>query len=328
MKMSALYRQWLILKMFPPKAIISTTTLRDRLATEFGIEVSLRTIQRDLISLETNEFPLDCDGNNPAGWRWRKDAPVFGISNMDPVTALTFKLAENHLERMFPRGAMAVLDPYFKAANERMKQTSESSLSHWPDKIRVVSRNLPMIYPQIAEDILDTIYTSLLEERRFGATYRTVGGKIKEYDVNPLGMAFVEGLTYLIATLNAHSDPILLLLHRMIEVRQTDVPAIIPEGFNLDEYTSELSFPIGADIKLKAQFNDRSDIERLRETPISEDQKITDKDNGWLLQATVGNSYQLRWWLRGYGERVKVIGPKSLWQEFVEMSQELARQYI
>ena len=102
----------------------------------------------------------------------------------------------------------------------------------------------------------------------------------------------------------------------------------IPEGFNLDVYTSELSFPIGADIKLKAQFNDRSDIERLRETPISEDQKITDKDNGWLLQATVGNSYQLRWWLRGYGERVKVIGPKSLWQEFVEMSQELARQYI
>lgn len=329
MKLSALYRQWLILKMFPPKAVISTTTLRDRLATEFGIEVSLRTIQRDLLSLEANEFPLDCDGNNPAGWRWRKDAPAFGISNMDPVTALTFTLAQKHLEHMFPRGAMTVLEPYFNAANERMRHTVESSLSHWPDKVRVVSRNLPMLYPEIAENIRDTVYTAVLEERRFNATYRALGGTVKEYDVNPLGMAFVEGLTYLIATLNKHEDPVLLLLHRMVAVTATDVPVTIPEGFNLDEYIDEeLKFPLGDDIKLKAIFTDKSDIERLRETPISEDQNITEKTGEWLLQATVGNSYQLRWWLRGYGERVEVVGPKNLRHEFLEMAQKLANLYV
>ena len=326
--MSALYRQWLILKLFPPKAIISTTTLRDRLATEFGIEVSLRTIQRDLLSLETNEFPLHCDGNNPAGWRWRKDAPAFGIANMDPVTALTFTLAQKHLERMFPRGAMAVLEPYFNAANERMRQTTESSLSHWPDKVRVVSRNLPMLYPEIPENIRDTVYTAVLEERRFDATYRTLGGTVKDYDVNPLGMAFVEGLTYLIATLNKYEDPILLLLHRMVEVKATDVPVTIPEGFNLDAYIDEeLKFPIGDDIKLKALFSDKADVERLRETPISDDQKITESGVAWLFQGTVGNSYQLRWWLRGYGERVKVKGPINLRKEFEELAANMAALY-
>lgn len=327
MKMSTLYRQWLILKTFPPRGKISTSALRDRLATNFGIEKSLRTIQRDLVYLGT-VFPLSCDENNPAGWSWSKDAPAFGISNMDPVTALTFKLAEKHLERMFPRGAMAVLDPYFKAANERINQTAESSFSQWPDKVRVVSRNLPMIYPQIADDIRDNVYTAVLEGHRFGATYRILGGRVSEYDVNPLGMAFVEGLTYLVATLNQHDDPVLLLLHRMIEVRPTDVPVTIPEGFNLDEYVDEeLKFPIGDDIKLKAHFSDKSDIERLRETPISEDQKITERAGGWMFQATVGNSYQLRWWLRGYGERVEVIGPKSIRQEFSEMSREMSRLY-
>lgn len=326
--MNALYRQWLILKMFPPKRIISTTTLRDRLANEFGIEISLRTIQRDLNFLETNEFPLHCDGNNPAGWRWREDAPAFGISNMDPVTALTFKLAEKHLERLFPRGAMAVLDPYFKAANDRMKQTVESSLSHWPDKVRVVSRNIPMLYPQISEDIQDKVYTAVLEERRFKATYRPLGGNIKEYDVNPLGMAFMEGLTYLVVTLNTHEDPVLLLLHRILEVNPTDVSVTIPEGFNLNKYIDEeLKFPVGGDIKLKVIFSDKYDVERLRETPISEDQKIAEKDGGWLLLATVSDSYPLRWWLRGYGERVEVVGPKSIRQDFIEMSQDLARQY-
>ena len=327
--MSALYRQWLILKMFPPRGKVTTTTLRDRLASEYGIETTLRTIQRDLVSLESNKFPLDCDNNNPAGWSWRKDAPAFGISNMDPVTALTFKLAEKHLERMFPRGAMAVLEPYFKAASERMKLTSESSLFHWPDKIRVVSRNLPMIYPQIADDIQDKVYTAVLDERRFNAKYRTLGGEIKEHDVNPLGMAFVEGLTYLIATLNKHKNSVTLPLHRIMEVNLTDVPATIPEGFDLDEcIDEELKFPVGDDIRLKVLFSNKNDVERICETPISEDQKITEKSDGWLLQATVSNSYQLHWWLRGYGERVEVLGPKSLRVEFAESAIATANRYV
>ncbi len=325
--MSALYRQWLILKMFPPRGKVSTTTIRDRLISEYGIETSLRTIQRDLVSLESNEFPLDCDNNNPAGWSWRKDAPAFGISNMDPVTALTFKLAEKHLERMFPRGTMAVLDPYFKAANERIKLTSESTLSRWPNKVKVVSRNLPMIYPQIADDIMDKVYTAVLEEYRFKAQYRTANGRVNEYDVNPLGMAFVEGLTYVIATLNEHDDPVLLLLHRILDVNPTDIPATVPEGFDLEEYTRELSFPIGDDIKLKVLFYDQADIDRIRETPISEDQKITEKKECWQLQATTGNSYQLRWWLRGYCERVEVISPKSLRQEFADTALASAKRY-
>jgi len=329
MKMNSLYRQWLILKMFPPKGIITTTILRDRLANEFRINVSLRTIQRDLFSLEENNFPLNCDGKNPAAWSWRKDAPAFGISNMDPVAALTFKLAEKHLERMFPRGTMTVLEPYFKAANERIKQTTESSLSHWPDKIRVVSRNLPMIYPQIAEDIKDTVYTAVLEGRRFCATYRNAEGKSKELEVNPLGMAFVEGLTYLIATTDIHKGTVLLLLHRMIAVKTSEVAITIPEGFDLDKYINkELKFPVGKDIKLNALFSDKYDIERIRETPISEDQKIIEKKDGWELHAAVGNSYQLRWWLRGYGERVEVLGPKSLRQEFADAAFAMAKLYL
>lgn len=325
--MSALYRQWLILKMFPHRGKISTTTIHDRLINEYGIGTSLRTIQRDLISLETNEFPLECDNNNPAGWSWRKDAPAFGINNMDPVTVLTFKLAEQHLSRMFPRGAMVALDPYFRAANERIKLTSESSLSHWPDKIKIASRSLPMIYPRIADDIMDTVYTAVLERTRFRATYRNAGGETNEFEVNPLGMVLVEGLTYLVATLNKYENPVLLLLHRMIDVSPKDIPISVPDDFDLDEYTRELTFPVGDDIKLKAVFYDRHDIERLKETPVSADQIITAKKVGWQLQATIGNSYQLRWWLRGYGEMVEVIEPKSLRQEFAEAALATARHY-
>lgn len=328
--MSALYRQWLILKILPTRTKISTNGIRDRLVNSYGVSTTLRTVQRDLNALvDDYKFPLICDGEKEAGWSWSKDAPAFGIANMDPATVLTFKLAEEYLIRMFPRGAVTALEPYFKTANDRIKQSSESSLSRWPDKIRVVSRNLPVRFPQVSEDIMDKVYAAVLEERRFVAKYRTSGGKFKEHDVNPLGMAFVEGLTYLVATLNKHEEPVLLLLHRILEVKPTDVPITVPEGFDLDGYiSSELSFPVGDNIKLETLFSKKSDIERLKETPISDDQKITEKDGGWLLQATVMDSHQVRWWLKGYGERVQVVGPQSLRQEFVDLAKKFASLYL
>jgi hypothetical protein len=149
----------------PPPGKIATTEIRSRLQSEYSIETTLRTVQRDLNDL-SRTFPLESDNNSPAGWNWRKDAPAFDIPNMDPVTALTFKLAEKHIARMMPHGMMNALKPYIKVADELLKMTTGSSLSRWPDKVRVVSRNLPMIYPQIADDILDKVYSAVLEERR------------------------------------------------------------------------------------------------------------------------------------------------------------------
>ena len=54
-----------------------------------GIETTLRTVQRDLIELETL-FPIVSDGKKLSGWKWSDDAASFDIPNMDPVTALTF----------------------------------------------------------------------------------------------------------------------------------------------------------------------------------------------------------------------------------------------
>ena len=129
--MDTLYRHWLILRMIPRRTRISTTEIRERLKSEYGIETTLRTVQRDLITLEASEFPLECDDNRPAGWCWRKDAPSFDIPNMDPVTALTFKLAEKHITRMMPHGVISALKPYIKAAEERLKLTKESTLSRY-----------------------------------------------------------------------------------------------------------------------------------------------------------------------------------------------------
>lgn len=326
--MDTLYRHWLILRMIPRKTRISTTEIHSRLQSEYGIETSLRTIQRDLIALESSEFPLECDDNRPSGWSWRKDAPAFDIPNMDPATALTFKLTEQFLSRMFPQGSLSALRPYIVSAEERLKH-SESKLGRWPDKIRVMSRNLTTIPPVVSSELSDVVYTAVLDEKRFRATYRTVSRKIKTYVVNPLGLTFVDGLTYLIAALNEHTDPVLLLLHRILSVELLNVPVNIPDDFSLDDWVSELlTFPVGDAVTLKLRFTSSADIQRLEESPLSEDQSVTRVSDGiFELTASVEDTKQLRWWLRGFGVRVEVIEPQELRQEFVQLSEQYSALY-
>jgi predicted DNA-binding transcriptional regulator YafY len=154
-------------------------------------------------------------------------------------------------------------------------------------------------------------------------------GKKKSYEVNPLGMAFVDGLTYLIASLNEHGDPVLLLLHRILKAEPLDRAANVPDDFDLDEYIArELTFPVGGTIKLKLRFFNVADVQRLEEAPLSPDQKIVAGKNGaFELTATMEDTLQLHWWLHGYGGRVEVVAPKHLRDEFAETALALAERY-
>ncbi len=326
--MDSLYRHWLILRMIPRRRAVGVNEIRSRLATEFNLDKQARMIQRDLVFL-SRLFPLESDGRKPSGWKWKEESSAYDIPNMDPVTALTFKLAAEYVGKMLPRGILTALRPYVRIAEERLRQIAPPNLSSWPDKVRVVSPNLTRVPPHVPEEISEMVYTALLEGRRFTARYIRMDEEEKSYDVSPLGMAFVDGLTYLVATLNDYDDPILLLLHRVREASLLETTVNVPEGFDLDRYIAEeLSFPVGWDIKLKALFCERSDILRLRESPIAEDQRIRELKNGkFEITATVADSFQLRWWLRGYGERVEVLSPKKLRDEFAMAARKLSEIY-
>ena len=328
---SQLYRQWLILKDMPRRKRISTNKILDRLVNSYGISTTLRTVQRDLKALVDDcKFPLFCDGEKEAGWRWADNAAAFDVINMDPITALTFKMAEKNITRMLPHGVLSALKPYIKAADDRLKLTAESSLSRWPNKVRVISRNLAMIPPVVAEDISEDVYSALLEEKRFMAEYRTIKGRKKTHEVNPLGIAFADGLTYLVASLNSHEDPVLLLLHRILNVVVLDKAATVPEGFDLDAYLAkEFAYPVGGDICLKLLFGNKADVQRLEESPLATDQAVSVREDGkFELTATVADTLQLHWWLRGFGTRVEVLAPETLRNEFADMAREFAEKYL
>ena len=86
---------------------------------------------------------------------------------------------------------------------------------------------------------------------------------------------------------------------------------------------------IGGRSTLNLVFLMKGDVAlHLYETPIAPDQLIRRVDDSWVkISASVPDSHQLRWWLRGFGPNVEVLRPKALRREFENDTASLKRLY-
>lgn len=324
-----LSRQWTMLQRIPtyPRSI-STKDLHQYLQNE-GHDIDLRTIQRDLDRM-SSEFPLYAEKQGRTNhWQWAKDAHALEIPSMTPTAALVFQLVEQYLTPMLPRSTLDLIRPYLDRATEVMKATS---FNGWRKNVRMLNHGPRLIPPQVNVDVRDVVYTALLEKRRFTATYQPRSKKTSvEYAINPLSLVIKEGITYLVCTLWDYEDIKQLALHRMKSASLLDTPAVRIKGFDLDTYIyhgENFAYPVSSgQLKLKIKMATSAAF-HLHESKLTKDQTIKELDNDFVqITATVADSSEIRWWLLGFGDQVEVLQPKSLRQEFVQISNNLHGLY-
>ncbi|ORJ60531.1 helix-turn-helix transcriptional regulator [Geothermobacter hydrogeniphilus] len=329
--METLLRHWQMLRMIPryPRRV-STSEIEQRLDSR-GYTTTRRTIQRDLDKL-SREFPLVTDGRKPSGWSWQQDAEVFDVPGMDSSAALTLRMVETFMLRMLPGQCVRSLDGHFRRAASILDELSDSGHSSWPEKVKLVSRTQPLLPPDIPEQVLDVITEALFRDRCFSGNYRAaVDNREKKLLFHPLGLVFSDAVIYLVARIDGYEDVRHFALHRFVTTERLEQPVERPAGFDLDRHirAGRFEWPIeeGKTIRLRARF--AAEISRhLEERRLSEDQTITAaKDDRILLEATVLDSHQLRWWLLGFGDQVEVLGPAALRREFREIAGRLSQIY-
>jgi predicted DNA-binding transcriptional regulator YafY len=309
-----LMRHWNMLQMLPrwPRKI-STPEVHQRLADR-GFTTTNRTVQRDLDKL-SGYFQIYGDDHKPRGWCWAKDARILDLPSMDPQTALTLHLVAEYSRQVLPPSTLRHLKPHFELAEKTLKGLSESSLTKWLDKIRVIQSGPIRIPPKINPEALDVIYTALLDGKRFHASYRPRNSRnYKDHQINPLGLVFKDGLGYLVCTINEYSDPRQLSLHRFRSAEISDEPSTTPTKFSLDEYiaSGEFNYSDGEQIKLRILLQPWI-VRLFSELPMSKDQKLAEQDDGRiLLEATVAGGDELRWWLLSHGSGIEVLEPEEL----------------
>jgi len=310
---------------------IGTGDLREKLE-EDGFRVTVRTIQRDLGKLSAI-FPFTSEETGRANrWCWPEGAKVMDIPGMDTPAALAFRLAEAYLTPLLPHTTLKHLEPHFRIARAIVSPGRGNRLGLWPDKVCVIGRGPELKPPPIKSEVQEAVYRALLEDRQLEVTYtRKDADMPKSYPVNPLGLVFRDGVVYLVGTAKEYPDIRHFALHRMSAPRVLETPCRRPPGFDLHAYVKQdqfFAYPVSRRlIRLEAVFEAETAV-HLSERLLAKDQDLTpQKDGRVLLQATVLDTLELRWWLRGFGDKVEVRAPKALRKEFQTIAKRMAKMY-
>jgi predicted DNA-binding transcriptional regulator YafY len=330
--MDTLYRRWLILKMIPRHGnSITTVQIADRLDGEIESR-TVRSIQRDLVELERH-FPITfVQEGRTFHWSWNKGWQLT-LPVMDPHTALTFHLVREYIATLLPTTSIRFLEPFFQNAEDILAENKDLTVAHWLDKVCIVTREIKVTQPSIMKGVTETVYDAVLMGKQIRARYRKKDDEAaQEYsELHPLGLVFVEGLIYLIATEGDNVNLLRFLLHRIEEVILLEKSASIPEGFTLQGYieSGEFSYPVTKieNIRLKALFQRKASA-HLHEIPITGKVHLKEfDDDRVLLEAEVLVNRELRCWLRGFGAEVEVLAPEGLRDEFKSTVERLKIMY-
>ncbi len=324
-------RQLKLLEFIPRQPFKKSPQLLKDDLSQIGFNVSIRTIQRDLKVLSSILPLISDERDKPYGWSWHKNSPGLNPA-MDPIEALTFSLAEEYLEPIMPSKSFNRLKIFFDRANNVLKEMDKSSIKKWRDNVRVVPQWQTLIAPKINDQAESEIYDALLKGNQLEVLYLKRGEKkVQKRLVNPLGI-IVQGVVHrLVCTLDDDIEqPRHLPMHRFQKAIQNGNKRIKPKDFKLDEFikNQNIGYLISEKpINIEVRFQSMAGF-HLTETPVTENQNLKQLDDGsYLLKAQLANTSQLRWWLLGFGDQVEVIKPKSLRQEFLEITRNLNMLY-
>ena len=144
--------------------------------------------------------------------------------------------------------------------------------------------------------------------------YRSVAAeKPKELKLHPLGLVQRGPVTYLIATAFHYEEPRPFALHRMSAVQNTYETVKRPKGFSLKQFIDDggMGFGEATPINLVARVSPMLARE-LEETKLSASQKIKPDGDWFRIEATVQDTWQLRWWLLSKAVDLTVLEPAEL----------------
>jgi proteasome accessory factor B len=302
-------RQWKVLHAL--EAARHGVTL-DSLADE--LEVTTRTIRRDLAALQEAGFPLydthDADGRV----RWRIDGQVLkGLETGFTLAELcALYLSRNLLESVagtpFQRDLGVAFARLERALSPRMRQ--------FLDRLPLVLAAKPG--PRVrggdaAPELVARLLDATLHYRSAKMRYHSVSsGRVKDYLVHPYRLAFAQGGLYLLAFVPEYSDVRTFAVDRIASVSLEKTTFTPQRELAGDVFANSLGVNTGPAQRVEIEFAARvAPYVRARVWHAS--QETRDLDGGDLvLTMHVCHDWALRSWILSWGQFARVLTPAAL----------------
>ena len=311
------------------QAYLETKHIHQRLM-ELGFDVSLRTVERDMKILP-DIFPQHVyvnDISKPYGYKLPKGNRK--LSGMSPEEAVCLQLAFDYLNPLLPNGSLDPIAPYLKEAEVILEMQQSGKMKNWKNKVLTLNEGFNLQPAIIKEGVLSTIHKALWAGTTNKAAKTSKNKKEpSEYVLHPCGLVYRGRISYLVCSFDNYTDKfIYLALQRFQSVEIGDEYSAHRDK-NVRTVAKDLvGFRLKRDkIKIALKFSLYAGS-HLYETPISDRQKISSTKDGFLLvEDTVNDDMELRFWIMAFGEEVEVMKPKSLRNEFTQLSKRIGKKY-
>lgn len=312
----ALKRHFDILKMLSKDRALKTSEIHQKLE-QLGHAISKRTVERDLQNLSCTYPITTIEKENALWWQYSQGVAINLFPGLSEAEAVSFIMLKQFAEQLLPQSLAQDLAPYFQEAKRTLSSgITKSAIRSWPDKIRTVPANQPLLKPHVPHEVQKEVHAALLRDQQLRVHYQAQGKpEPKEYIINLLGLVEHGAAQYLVVNFESHEAARIIALHRIHQAQMLPTKTHKPKDFDLDAYIASGAFGFSGDapeIEVVLRFYNGAGF-HLKETPLSADQHVNEIDEQTLeVTATVRDNRRFRWWLLGFGADVDLVQPQKV----------------
>ena len=310
-----LVRQWILLRTLCARHYGATVK---EMAAE--MEVSEKTIRRDLETFQTAGFPIreKVEEFGRKKWHVEADPSQPGLSfAFDEAIALY--LGRHLLEPL--AGTL-----FWEAAQRAFKKI-RATLGK--DALSYAERFAGMFHQTVVgvsdyskkADLIDVLMVGIEDRKAVFLTYQSMQAtEPVTYDVYPYGLTYHRGSLYLVGRAPRHDEIRHWKVNRMEDAEVTQVRFTIPDNFNLQEHLAK-SFGVyhgSGNAHVRVRF-DAVVARYVEESNWHPSQKITRTKGGSLVAEFDLSDYEeIKRWILSFGQHAEVLEPAELRGEIFE----------
>lgn len=238
---------------------------------------------------------------------------------MKPIEAMMFALVKRFAPEFVPGSMQGEFDAAVKEAQQTLAR--EISIANWVEK-KTARMNTwqGVLEPTLLDnEIWAVVSTAIFAEQNLEITYLGEKGEMR-HEVRPLAVVKRDAVLYVALQFSGYGDARLLPLHRIVHAVAVKASAgcdVKPS--NLENLlTNGLPFILPGERAFDMHLLlDESTFRTIQGRPLCNTTAISTPVDGWFeVKATgISNTVELRWWLLGLGDKVRILEPESLARE-------------
>ncbi|HUF47477.1 MAG TPA: transcriptional regulator [Vicinamibacterales bacterium] len=325
MRNAEVIRQWQILREIEThRAGVTIHELAER------VEVSTRTIRRDLQALQEAGFAVYDEGGEHETKRWRLDDSPFrrvqeGLTVSD-VAALF--LSRSIVEALSGWPLADELRDAFRKIESALNPRTRDFLATLPDVISTKAGPRAASDAPGLVDVTRRLFDAIRDRRVVTMRYfSATSNRAKSYQVHPYRLALAHGAVYLVAWVPAYDEFRTFAAGRIEHLSVGDAAFKRTRALPDDLFSASMGVFSAPPGRVELEF-DAAAAPYVRDRVWHESQQIENLPDGRIrMTLDVSNDWALRSWLLGFGSRVRVLKPAGLAATIREELTRGAEQY-